>query len=102
MPAEPEFSVRTYAAVLIALIVLTVTTVGASFVPWLAEWHMECGLGIAVIKASLVVLVFMHAMHSARLNWVVIAFALLWLFILVSLTVADYATRGLIPQMPGH
>lgn len=102
MSAESDFSVGTYGIVLLALIVLTVTTVALSFLQPLEGWHMECGLAIGVVKASLVVLVFMHAMHSVRLNWVVIAVAILWLFIMVSLTVADYRSRGLIPNMPGH
>ena len=102
MSAESDYSVGTYGAVLLALVVLTFATVALSFVPRLEGWHMECGMAIAVVKATLVVLFFMHAMRSARLNWVVIAAAILWLFILVSLTVVDYTSRGLIPNMPGH
>jgi cytochrome c oxidase subunit 4 len=102
MQAESDFSVGTYAIVLTVLIVATLATVALSFDASLEGWHMECGLAIGVLKASLVLLFFMHVLRTVRLNWIVIAFAILWLFILMALTVADYKTRGLVPHMPGH
>ncbi|MCA1573318.1 MAG: cytochrome C oxidase subunit IV family protein, partial [Acidobacteria bacterium] len=49
---------------------------------------------IAVVKATLVVLYFMHVRYSARLIWVVVASALFWMGILFALTFSDYWTRG--------
>jgi cytochrome c oxidase subunit IV len=56
-------------------------------------------LTIAVIKATLVVLYFMHVRYSTRLTWVIVAAAIFWLGILFVYTMSDYATRpnGLTP-----
>ncbi len=93
---------NTYIVVLIALLVLTVLTVGVSFVPLPPIGHVVAGLSIAAIKATLVVLIFMHALHSPRITWCVIVATIAWVLILFSLTYADYLTRGSLPQMPGH
>ncbi|HEY2762030.1 MAG TPA: cytochrome C oxidase subunit IV family protein [Pirellulales bacterium] len=102
MAHENIISVRVYVVVLTALIALTFLTVGISFIPLSSMWHVSLGLMIGSIKATLVALIFMHVIHSPRLTWIVIAVALLWLLILVSLTFTDYLTRGLVPGMPGH
>jgi cytochrome c oxidase subunit IV len=49
---------------------------------------------IATIKAVLVILFFMHVIHSTRLTWVTIIAAFLWLGVLFVLTFSDYLTRG--------
>ncbi|HWC88020.1 MAG TPA: cytochrome C oxidase subunit IV family protein, partial [Pirellulales bacterium] len=84
------------------LVALTLLTVGVSFIPLAGVWHVVLGMSIALIKGSLVVLVFMHAMHSPKITWLVIGAAVVWLMILLVLTLADYMTRGLIPHLPGH
>lgn len=50
-------------------------------------------LTIAVAKATLVVLYFMHVRYSSRLTWVIVASGLFWLGILFALTFSDYASR---------
>ena len=100
--AERVLSPTTYLATLGALVLLTVLTVGVSFIPMPGIGHIICGLVIALVKASLVVLIFMHALVGPRLNWVVIAAALFWTILLFSLTLSDYFTRGLVPYTPGH
>lgn len=102
MLQESIISVRVYLVVLIALCAMTFLTVGVSFIPLSTTWHMSLGLMIGALKAILVVLFFMHVIHSPRLILVVLAVALLWLLILISLTYTDYLTRGLITGMPGH
>jgi cytochrome c oxidase subunit 4 len=99
---ERLLSVRTYASVLTALLMLTVLTVGISFIPLAGHWHVAAGLSIAALKGGLVVLFFMHALDSPKLTWAVIAMAVFWLLILTGLTFSDYFTRGMIPGMPGH
>jgi cytochrome c oxidase subunit IV len=91
--ASPHVAaVRTYALVFGALLVMTaITTVVAS--RDLGPLNNAVALGIAVLKASLVVLYFMHAKGSPRLTKLVIAAALLWLALLFGLTLVDYATR---------
>ncbi len=95
-------STTTYVAVLVILLALTVLTVAVSFVPLPPIGHVAAGMSIAALKATLVVLIFMHALHSPRITWCVILASIAWLAIMFSLTFADYLTRGSLPQMPGH
>ena len=82
-----------YFAVFGALALGTVLTYLASTVD-LGMMNTPIALIIAAIKASLVILYFMHAVHSTRLTWVVILGSFLWLGVLFVLTFADYLTRG--------
>jgi len=83
----------TYVFVLIALLVLTVTTYLAAKVD-LGKLNLVVAFAIAAVKSSLVVLYFMHARYSSRLTRVVIGAGLGWLAILLTLTISDYLTRG--------
>ena len=60
----------------------------------LGRWNTVVALSIAVFKAVLVVLFFMHVRDSSRLTWAVIIGGVFWLGILLSLTMVDYLTRG--------
>jgi cytochrome c oxidase subunit 4 len=82
----------TYYVVFVALIVLTVLTVGASFVP-MGPWHTAVGLLFGALKAGLVILIFMHLLYSPRLLALVLAAGLFWLGIMIVLTLSDYLTR---------
>ncbi len=95
-------SIPVYALVLLVLLALTVLTMGVSFLPANGRTHLAMGLTIALAKASLVALFFMHVISSHRLTRIVIVVAVCWLLLLFSLTFSDYLTRGLIPNMPGH
>jgi cytochrome c oxidase subunit 4 len=57
-------------------------------------------LTIAVIKATFVVLYFMHVRYSSRLIWVIVVAGFFWLAIMFVFTLADYMTRpyGLTPS----
>jgi cytochrome c oxidase subunit IV len=93
-PGEHVIEPKTYLRIFAALIGLTALTVLFSRVPVPQGWHTAVGLTIAVAKASLVILFFMHLIYSARLTWVVALSGLLWLGILISYTLTDYMTRG--------
>jgi cytochrome c oxidase subunit 4 len=82
-----------YILVFLALAAGTILTVIASRFD-LGMWNTPIALIIATIKAVLVILFFMHVIHSTRLTWVVIVAAFLWLGVLFVLTFADYLTRG--------
>jgi cytochrome c oxidase subunit 4 len=82
-----------YYAVFAALIVGTALTVGVAFID-LGAMNNVLMLGIAMTKALLVVLFFMHVRWSTRLTWVVAASGFFWLLILFGLTMQDYLTRG--------
>ena len=100
--AERTISPATYIIICVLLVAFTVLTVGMSFVHLGPVWRIVIGLGIAVCKASLVVLFFMHVLISPRLTWIVIAVVVFWLGILLVLTLTDYFSRGMVPFMPGH
>ncbi len=97
-----DFSVTTYVVTFIILAVLTVGTVAISFLSLSPDWHFTLGLAVALVKATMVLLVFMHVWHAGTHTRMAIGAALLWLFILVSLTLTDYLSRGNVPRMPGH
>ena len=95
--SEHIVPIRVYAGVFLALMAGTSLTVFAAFhdFPW--QFNTVIALTIAVIKATLVVLYFMHVRYSSRLIWVIVAAALFWLAILFALTFSDYWTRGWFP-----
>ena len=91
-----------YMIVLVILMLLTVLTVGLSFLPRRAA-HIVAGQAIAVVKASLVVLFFMHVLRSSAQTRAVIVVTIFWFVaVLMALTFSDYFTRGMIPNLPGH
>jgi cytochrome c oxidase subunit 4 len=83
---------RTYYLVFAALIALTILTVFVSFLE-LGTWHTTVGVLIGVVKASLVVLFFMHLLHSSKASWLAVLAGLFWMAILMGLTLTDYLTR---------
>jgi cytochrome c oxidase subunit 4 len=85
--------VRIYLMVFVALLVLTGTTVGVAFID-LGPLNNLVALGVAVLKATLVILFFMGVKYSTRLTGLVIVSGLFALAIMVGLTLVDYATRG--------
>ncbi|MEW6733368.1 MAG: cytochrome C oxidase subunit IV family protein [Acidobacteriota bacterium] len=92
---------KIYFSVFAALLVLTFVTVRVALVD-LGRFNTVIALTIAVSKALLVILYFMHVRYSStRLIWVVIAAAFFWLGILIVLTLSDYLTRGWL-SYPGY
>ena len=55
--------------------------------------NLIVALGVAITKATLVVLYFMHARYSPKLTGVVIASSIAFFVILVFLTLTDYVSR---------
>ena len=82
----------TYIAIFTALMVMTAVTVGVAFIN-LGIFNPVVALAIAVFKATLVVLFFMHVKYSTRLTWAVVAGSIFWFGILLTLTMSDYLTR---------
>lgn len=54
-------------------------------------------LSVAIAKALLVILYFMHVRWGTRLTWVVAGSGFFWLLILFTLTMSDYMSRGWVP-----
>ena len=92
-----------YVFIDVVLVLLTLLTVGVSFVPASGALHLAAGMTIGLAKAALVVLFFMHAWGSPAPTKVVIAVSIFWLLaVLTTLTLVDYLSRGMIPNLPGH
>ena len=74
------------------LMVLTVVTVAVSRID-LGALNLPVAMAVAVAKATVVILWFMHVIHSPRLTWIVVISSFLWLAVFFVLTFADYLTR---------
>jgi len=81
-----------YFLVFLALMVLTALTVWVAFYD-LGPWSDIVAMAIAVTKATLVVLFFMHVYHATRLTKLVVVAGFFWLLILFVFTLNDYLTR---------
>ena len=92
--SEHIVSRKVYITIFLTLMVGTAVTVLAAFQDFPGPLNVVIALTIAVVKATLVVLYFMHVRYSARLIWVIVASALFWMGILFALTFSDYWTRG--------
>ena len=86
-------SKRSYFAIFAILMVCTYLTWQVAFFD-LGPLNTVVALAIAVFKAVLVVLFFMHVKHGNRLTWVVILAAVFWLALMLMITMSDYLTRG--------
>ena len=93
MSTEHATSTRAYYAVFLVLLVCTYLTWQIAYFD-LGPLNTLAALAIAIFKATLVVLFFMHARSSPRLTWIVIVAGLFWLGILLVLTLSDYLTRN--------
>src|SRR5215212_2592278 len=83
----------TYYTIFGALMVLTALTIGVAFVH-LGRLNFPVAIAIAITKATLVVLFFMHVKYSSRLTKMVVGMAFFFLGILLLLTMTDYLSRG--------
>ena len=93
--AEHIVSRTVYFVIFGALIVLTIVTYAASLINFGNDAiNTIVALAIAVTKATLVILYFMHVRYSPRLTWVVVTSGFFWLAIMITLTLSDYLTRN--------
>jgi cytochrome c oxidase subunit 4 len=90
---------RTYYMIFAALFVLLILTVLASLID-IGPFNIALAMAIAITKATLIILYFMHVRFSSRLTWVFASAAFLWLVFLLGLTMTDYISRPWIP-LPG-
>jgi cytochrome c oxidase subunit 4 len=85
---------RVYITIFLALMLGTGLTVLAAFRDFPGPLNAVVAMTIAVVKATLVILYFMHVRYSSRLIWLIISAALFWLAIMFALTISDYWTRS--------
>jgi cytochrome c oxidase subunit 4 len=93
-------SVKTYFLIFVALLTLTLVTTRVAFID-LGPFNVVVALVIALCKASLVVLVFMHVRWSKRVIWLNVLAGAMWLVILLGLTLTDFFSRSWIAPPKG-
>ena len=100
--ATHHVSLQTYMVVFGALMVLLVLTVFAAFKVHIGHHgNILLALFIAIVKAALVVLFFMHVKYASRLTKTFVVAGFVWLAIMFGLTFSDYFTRDWLPQSRG-
>jgi cytochrome c oxidase subunit 4 len=82
-----------YIGVWAALIVLTVITVWVSYHDY-GNMNIVVAMAVATVKASLVVLFFMHLKYDEPFNGLIFVGTLIFLGIFIVLTMADFQERG--------
>jgi cytochrome c oxidase subunit IV len=89
-------SPKIYFAIFAVLMICTILTVMAAEIDlnqYFRGLNIIVALTIAVIKASLVVLFFMHAKYSPKRTQMVIIASIFWLAVMLFMTMSDYVTR---------
>jgi cytochrome c oxidase subunit 4 len=91
--SHPIIPPRVYLAIWGLLLILTAATTYIAGID-LGLLNVVVMLAIAVTKAVLVILYFMHVRYASRLTWLVVASGFVWFGILVLFTMADVLTRA--------
>jgi cytochrome c oxidase subunit IV len=94
--SETNIPKKTYYQAWGALLILLAATVGMAYLQ-LGAFNALAALCIAVTKATIIMLYFMHVRYSSHLVWIFVGAGFFWLGILIVLTMSDYLTRGLLP-----
>jgi cytochrome c oxidase subunit 4 len=84
---------KIYFCTCIALLVLLALTWSIGYVD-LGPFNLIVALAIAITKAIVIALFFMHIKGSARILRLAAVAGVMWLLILIALTLSDYTTRG--------
>jgi cytochrome c oxidase subunit 4 len=103
-----------YAGILGTLVLLTVITVlvsevnidhfinfGRGEVQGVGAWNLAIAILVATVKASLVVLFFMHLREDSRFNALVFVGSILFMGIFLAYTLNDTALRGQMDRYNG-
>ena len=91
--SEHVVPIRVYVTIFLILMVMTALTVFVSELD-LGKLNPVIALTIAIVKALLVILYFMHVRYSSKLIAVVLATGFFWLAVMIVLTLSDFVTRG--------
>jgi cytochrome c oxidase subunit 4 len=87
---------KVYITIFFVLMVCTLLTVYAATLDlneYFSGLNIIVALAIATLKASLVVLFFMHGKYSPKRTQLVIICSIFWLAIMLFMTMSDYITR---------
>ncbi|WP_158752425.1 cytochrome C oxidase subunit IV family protein [Acidobacterium sp. S8] len=90
---EHIVSPKVYGLIFGALLIFTALTVGASYLE-LGIFNPIVAIAIAVTKAVLVILFFMHIKYSSRLTKLTVAAGFFTFLVLITMTMTDYISRA--------
>lgn len=93
--------VRVYGVIFVALLALTWLTVRVSYMDF-GIFNLLVGVAIATIKATLVVLFFMHMKYDEKFNVILFMGTLAFLGVFFVLTLADTMERGRVDPLELH
>lgn len=93
-------TVGNYLTIFASLMVLTALTVYVAYID-LGIMNTVVALGIAVLKAVLVILFFMHLKFSPTQTKLAMVSGVFWLMIMLIITAFDYVGRGMQYEPPG-
>ncbi len=91
---------RVYFLVFATLIAMTWVTAWVSTVD-LGRLNIFVALSIAIFKASLVILFFMHVKYGTKLTKMMVLAGIYWLLLLLFIAMCDLWTRGMM-GVPGR
>ena len=86
-------SPKIYVTIFVALLCFTALTVAASYVE-MGPFNPIVALAIAVVKATLVVLFFMHVKYSPKLTKLAVGAGVFTFLVLIGMTLSDYISRA--------
>jgi cytochrome c oxidase subunit 4 len=89
---NPKVEARNYLITLITLLVLTLITVGASYIDF-GQGNVVIALAIATVKATLVALFFMHLAHDKPVNGLIAVAGFIFLGLFLLFDLIDVTTR---------
>jgi len=84
----------------VVLIILTVVTVGVTFFD-LGPFNVAIALGVALVKASLVALYYMHLKYDHPFNGFILVVSLAFVALFIGITLLD-ATQYQPDMIPGY
>lgn len=96
MSGHHVIPIRVYLTIIAILFFLTFVTVWVAFLDF-GFLNTVIAVGIACIKALLVVMYFMHLKYSARVLWLYAGAGAIFFVILIALTLSDYRSREWFP-----
>ncbi|MBZ0273263.1 cytochrome C oxidase subunit IV family protein, partial [bacterium] len=99
IPAHhPHISpLKTYLTVYFALLGLTIVTVIVSYLN-LGAVGLAAALVVAIVKATVVGMYFMHLKYDDRFNTIIVFASILFILLFFGLTFADLQSRGMISE----
>ncbi|MCB0165780.1 MAG: cytochrome C oxidase subunit IV family protein [Anaerolineae bacterium] len=87
--------ISTYLMVFAGLMVLLAITLYVGYADF-GAFDKTVTLVVAVVKATLIILFFMHLRHSSGLVWIFGTLGFFFLIIMLLIALGDYAARGTI------